>query len=143
MDKSKYVFFRKRDIFVYTAIVIITAVLFLIPFSGKNSADRFVVSLYGETVYEYDCKTGKGVSYSDCVTENKENGAVFVTVERDGNRNTIKFADGTAEMTESNCRGKECVDFFAPLSGSGVIVCLPHGLKITGVSGGEIVVPVG
>ncbi len=140
---KKYPFFRMRDIAVYAALALITVILAIVPFSGGGEAEIYEVSLWGEVVYSYDCRTGKGTAYSSVCSEKVCGNEVFLTVRSGENLNEIRFCDGKAEMVGSNCPHGECVNNFAPLTGNGVIICLPHGLKITGKSGGGIVVPSG
>lgn len=138
---KKYAFFKKRDIFVYAALIVLTVLLFVLPFGG-GEAEYFEVVLDGEIIYSYDCRLGKGVITGDC-EEITEKDRTLVIVERNGNRNVISFCGKRAEMVESNCPNKECIESFAPLEGEGVIVCLPHRLKIVGHKRGSISVPSG
>ena len=77
------------------------------------------------------------------VEERSEDDLVYVTVYRDGEKgkyNTlvIDTEKRTIKMYETNCSAhKDCM-YMAEISAvNGVIICVPHGLKITALNAKE------
>lgn len=134
-------FFRLADLLVYGAAVLLIAALFLAAaLIGGGQAEGFRVEVNGETVYTYRFGAGGEVSseWADRVTEREEEGLLLVTVQvSEGEWNEIVIDDGakSASMRDANCsRRKDCCAMQPVGEGGGVIVCIPHGLRILPLS---------
>ena len=98
------------------------------------------VEVDGETVYTYRFGAGGEVSseWAERVTEREEEGLLLVTVQvSEGEWNEIVIDDGakSAAMRDANCsRRKDCCAMQPVGEGGGVIVCIPHGLRILPLS---------
>lgn len=135
-------FFRLADLLVYGAAVLLIAALFLAAaLIGGGQAEGFRVEVDGETVYTYRFGAGGEVSseWAERVTEREEEGLLLVTVQvSEGEWNEIVIDDGakSAAMRDANCsRRKDCCAMQPVGEGGGVIVCIPHGLRILPLSG--------
>jgi hypothetical protein len=53
-------------------------------------------------------------------------------------RNLIVIDNGSVEVSEADCRGRDCVKFGKISSQGQLIMCLPHRLLITIKGGGEV-----
>ncbi len=134
-------FFRLADLLVYGAAVLLIAALFLAAaLIGGGQAEGFRVEVNGETVYTYRFGAGGEVSseWAERVTEREEEGLLLVTVQvSEGEWNEIVIDDGakSAAMRDANCsRRKDCCAMQPVGEGGGVIVCIPHGLRILPLS---------
>lgn len=134
-------FFRLADLLVYGAAVLLIGALFLAAaLIGGGQAEGFRVEVDGETVYSYRFGAGGEVSpeWAERVTEREEEGLLLVTVQvSEGEWNEIVIDDGakSAAMRDANCsRRKDCCAMQPVGEGGGVIVCIPHGLRILPLS---------
>ena len=134
-------FFRLADLLVYGAAVLLIGALFLAAaLIGGGQAEGFRVEVNGETVYTYRFGAGGEVSseWAERVTERDEEGLLLVTVQvSEGEWNEIVIDDGakSAAMRDANCsRRKDCCAMQPVGEGGGVIVCIPHGLRILPLS---------
>lgn len=134
-------FFRLADLLVYGAAVLLIGALFLAAaLIGGGQAEGFRVEVNGETVYTYRFGAGGEVSseWAERVTEREEEGLLLVTVQvSEGEWNEIVIDDGakSAAMRDANCsRRKDCCAMQPVGEGGGVIVCIPHGLRILPLS---------
>ena len=134
-------FFRLADLLVYGAAVLLIAALFLAAaLIGGGQAEEFRVEVNGETVYTYRFGAGGEVSseWAERVAEREEEGLLLVTVQvSEGEWNEIVIDDGakSAAMRDANCsRRKDCCAMQPVGEGGGVIVCIPHGLRILPLS---------
>lgn len=134
-------FFRLADLLVYGAAVLLIAALFLAAaLIGGGQAEEFRVEVNGETVYTYRFGAGGEVSseWAERVAEREEEGLLLVTVQvSEGEWNEIVIDDGakSAFMRDANCsRRKDCCAMQPVGEGGGVIVCIPHGLRILPLS---------
>lgn len=134
-------FFRLADLLVYGAAVLLIGALFLAAaLIGGGQAEGFRVEVNGETVYTYRFGAGGEVSseWAERVAEREEEGLLLVTVQvSEGEWNEIVIDDGakSAAMRDANCsRRKDCCAMQPVGEGGGVIVCIPHGLRILPLS---------
>lgn len=134
-------FFRLADLLVYGAAVLLIGALFLAAaLIGGGQAEGFRVEVNGETVYTYRFGAGGEVSseWAERVTEREEERLLLVTVQvSEGEWNEIVIDDGakSAAMRDANCsRRKDCCAMQPVGEGGGVIVCIPHGLRILPLS---------
>ena len=134
-------FFRLADLLVYGAAVLLIGALFLAAaLIGGGQVEGFRVEVNGETVYTYRFGAGGEVSseWAERVTEREEEGLLLVTVQvSEGEWNGIVIDDGakSAAMRDANCsRRKDCCAMQPVGEGGGVIVCIPHGLRILPLS---------
>ena len=134
-------FFRLADLLVYGAAVLLIGALFLAAaLIGGGQAEGFRVEVNGETVYTYRFGAGGEVSseWAERVTEREEEGLLLVTVQvSEGEWNEIVIDDGakSAAMRDANCsRRKDCCAMQPVGEGGGVIVCIPHRLRILPLS---------
>lgn len=134
-------FFRLADLLVYGAAVLLIGALFLAAaLIGGGQAEGFRVEVNGETVYTYRFGAGGEVSseWAERVAEREEEGRLLVTVQvSEGEWNEIVIDDGakSAAMRDANCsRRKDCCAMQPVGEGGGVIVCIPHGLRILPLS---------
>ncbi len=130
-------FFRLADLLVYGAAVLLIAALFLAAaLIGGERAEGVRVEVDGETVYTYKFGAGGEVSseWAERVAEREEDGLILVTVQvSEGEWNEIVIDDGakTVVMHDANCsRRRDCCAMQPVGEGGGVIVCIPHGLRI-------------
>ena len=119
--KNAAVIKYKNDIILIAGLLILTAALFLIlRFTGKTG--RYVqvtVDQQVTSVYPLD----------------QDREEKIVTDESTGEYNLLIIKDGEARVTEATCPDKICVHH-QPVSKAGeTIVCLPHKLVVTVVSG--------
>lgn len=139
--------FAPLDVIVYAALAVLVAVLFAVFVFGADKTPltgiRFV---YGEeTVFTYSFADGASVSagWEDRIAVEEEGDLVRVTFYADAEKTeynvlAIDKAQRMAKMEDANCsRRKDCM-YMRPIETvSGVIVCVPHGLKITALNGQE------
>ena len=134
-------FFRLADLLVYGAAVLLIGALFLAAaLIGGGQAEGFRVEVNGETVYTYRFGVGGEVSseWAERVAEREEEGLLLVTVQvSEGAWNELVIDDGakSAAMRDANCScRKDCCAMQPVDEGGGVIVCIPHGLRILPLS---------
>lgn len=136
--------FAAGDIIVYAALALVVIALFcvFVFFRGESEAEGFVFEREGEILYTYEFSRGGVISAAgkDFVSVKEEEGGVFVTVRtKDQTGYNLVYIDReerTARVTEADCsRTPDCV-YTAPIqAGRGVILCVPHGLKILPLAG--------
>ncbi|MBQ9103936.1 MAG: NusG domain II-containing protein [Clostridia bacterium] len=132
--------FKLNDIILYILTIVIVMICFLVPLFLKNeNTNSFSVYKNDSLVLIFDCEKDKYAvenEYLGLVDIKEENGEVLITIytsiEKD-NYNTllVNLADNSVKVIESTCSvRKDCVHTRAIVNGEGVIICLPHGLKI-------------
>jgi hypothetical protein len=144
--------FEKSDIFIYLALVIVIAILFIffviIPTVKKPNG--FAVYKNGKTVLTFSLDDKKLEILSDFIAltdvDENENGITIIVYENADKLgyNTIYIdkKNRTAKVIDSNCsNSKECVHS-PTISNTGAIFCAPRGLKITPISGDEFLPPI-
>ncbi len=131
--------FNKADIIVYACLLTAVLLLFLIfvILPNKTNSQGFNVSVGDTEVLEFFYNDSRLYVKSDLYVVEHDSKNCTVTVYIDGKTeyNIIKYdcQNKTVKITESSCRGNDCVSF-AEISDNGVIYCLPHNLKITPLS---------
>ena len=121
----KKTFFRKGDVAVYAAALLLVALFTLLAFLYRAApGDRFSVIWRGETIF----------------TASLSEDAVFVFTAEDGavrryeegkaysGYNVIEVSGGQVSVREADCPDHTCE--FLDMGGSSVIVCVPHELRI-------------
>lgn len=135
--------FKKGDIIVYVLIVILIVVLFIVFMNIKSNSEMQSISIYIDdaNLFEYNCDTQEykinderiSLEVSDNVL------SVRVNLEKDEyNLIQIDIENKSAKMIESSCKTRDCVNSASIKSGSDVIICLPHHLKII-ANGNELI----
>jgi hypothetical protein len=132
--------FKRADILVYFALVVLIVALFVffvfIP-SGKTY-DGFYISVNGKkvAVYNYGSYSPQILDneFNDKIVYDKSNNTITVYFEEHG-YNVIKIDERqkSAKVIDANCSvSKDCV-YTPSLKGDSAIVCVPHKLKISGL----------
>lgn len=131
--------FKLCDLFVYGAIAVLIAALFLAAFltTDQSPANGITVSYRNQRVFAYDF---------DAQTYRIDDGAhIAVLSDADGiltlgfygaskddyNTVVIDKVARTVQVTQANCSArKDCVHMAAITDRGGVIICTPHRMKI-------------
>lgn len=132
--------FKICDLFVYGAILLIVAVLFIVIFTTKDTSPLSGVKIYVDnvSVFEYDfTKNEYSIPQTQTqveVSEANENGqgVLTVTVFAGGGKNVVKInkAEFKVWVSEADCGKADCVYTPAITDNSGIIFCSPHRLRI-------------
>ena len=137
-------FFSGWDALVYAVLLLFALALFLVFALGadRRAVEGFAVYCDGEQVYTYSFTKGGTVAegWEENVSQVTEGETVRVTVRTGGGYNvlTIDLANKSAKMTDADCsRGKDCTHMAAIARRDGVIVCVPHALKVLALGGAE------
>ena len=137
--------FEKSDIFIYSALAIAIAILFVlfVIVPAIKPTNGFAVYKDGQTVLTYSLDEKKlevlpeFISLVD-VKENENGITITIYDNADKLGYNVIFIDkksNTAKVTKSNCSSsKECVHSPA-ISNTGAIYCAPRGIKISPISG--------
>ncbi len=113
MVRDEALKFKKGDL-IAAAIVIVLALAVLFCFLPRGGASAAKAEIYLD---------GTLVKTVDLAEEQ--------TFTVDGRyRNTVRVADGTIAVVESDCPGNDCVHSGAINSSGRVLVCLPNGMEI-------------
>ncbi len=135
--------FRPLDLALYGGIALAVIALFmaLVFFVPHSDMSRVFIDLRGDRLAVYDFDAGKltVTSGKEAYAEvKKQDGKVQLTVWTDEEHkgyNVIEIdpAARTVKVTDANCSNhKDCVFSPAVTSSSGMIVCVPHGVKVYG-----------
>lgn len=132
--------FKKRDIIIYLFTALIIASLFIafvvFPKTGKNDGFRVIT---GQTEilskrFGEDFFIANGWEDRIEITGESEIFTVKIyTDEKKEKYNILEVTESekTVDVTDSNCSfRKDCVHTSSIKNGTGVIICVPHGLKI-------------
>ncbi len=124
--------FKKFDIIVYVAILLITVLLFL-PTLKRQEYSGFEVLVENKVVFSYDYARSSYVIYGDSVK--KISPTVFKISANGGyNEITIDTKKKKVYVTDTDCGiTKECTQ----MGGRNVIICVPHKLVIRETADGE------
>ena len=99
-----------RNIILIAASLTVSAALFIAYYSGKTAGKSFEITVNGELYGTYPLDTDTMVDVNGLCT--------------------VEVKGGCVSVTESACKGKDCVHH-KPISSSGErIVCLPNGIVI-------------
>lgn len=131
--------FKKFDIFLYSIIAVIVLCLFLfLVIIPKTEATQGFCVAQGETeILNFNFQNSHlnvNDGYKGQVLHDSKNQTVTIYTSTDKSEyNVIQYdvENKTVKVIESNCQGKDCINFPEVSSDGGVIYCLPHNLKIT------------
>ncbi|HPG91998.1 MAG TPA: NusG domain II-containing protein [Clostridia bacterium] len=138
-------FFAKADIVVYAFVLSLIVLLFGIFVWGEKTESLTAISASvtenGKAVeiFTYEFENDKitiasGWEEKITVTEIADTLEIKFVFDDEFNLLTISKNDRTAIMTEANCSfHHDCTKFPPITDGSGVIICIPHGLTVYGV----------
>ena len=126
--------FKIWDLVIYGVVLALTAVLFVVIFTTRNTdpLTGVEITVRGEIVFEYEFG-GRPKSHSEKITIDENDKGITVTVSTDNGGLNIVYINKSAKtvkMHDANCKGKQCIHFAAIKNNSGVIICDPHGVKI-------------
>ncbi len=136
--------FGKFDIMLYISLVLLVTLLFLLfaVLPKKTDGDGFKVFLGEVEVFTFNYSDG---SYSVVdgqnisVTEKDEVYSITVKTEKGFNLIVADKIKKTVEVLDADCSiRKDCVHSPKIKGNDGVIVCVPHELKIMPTDGGFI-----
>lgn len=141
--------FAPWDLLVYGLLAVFILVLFAVFVFGadKSPVSGFRIEREGKVIYSYSFEKGAEIpaEFASMISEEYKDGVLFVTVTEGEGYNVLKIdlSKKTAKMFNTNCsRHKDCLYMAEIASKSGVIVCVPHGLKILALDGKENLDPV-
>ena len=129
--------FYVKDLILYTAVVVFVALLFLffIVVPKTTKPNGFSVSIDNQTFFTFDFLTEEVTLMNDVgnIAHDKEQNTITILSKNGEQFNVLSYdtESYTVYISDANCPNLDCVDFFEINSSSGVIYCLPHGLKIT------------
>ena len=139
--------FLKGDLVVYTLLVVVVALTFLIPIKNGNQKMQKIEVYCGEDlVLVYDVNGNelnlKSVDWLDAIKIETKDNKIIATVYFDKDYkqyNVIEFFDGQAKMVKATCVGKDCTKTFNSVhKANQVVVCMPHTLRLVGVGDGNL-----
>ena len=139
--------FLKGDLVVYTLLVVVVALTFLIPIKNGNQKMQKIEVYCGEDlVLVYDVNGNelnlKSVDWQDAIKIETKDNKIIATVYFDKDYkqyNVIEFFDGQAKMVKATCVGKDCTKTFNSVhKANQVVVCMPHTLRLVGVGDGNL-----
>ncbi len=136
--------FEKADLLVYALLILFILAFVLIFTLGRDSGavEGFYVTCDGETVYTYSFVEGAVVAdgWEDRVIQEREGEILTVTVQSDRGYNTVEIdlVGKSAKMLDADCsRHKDCTAMREITARDGVIICVPHALKVLALGGAE------
>ncbi len=136
--------FSLWDILVYGVLAAFILILFVVfVFTADRSPISGIKIIYGgETVYSYAFDGDEEIAsgWTDKIATEKNGEEYFVTLKTEKGFNTlvIDLAKKSAKMRDTDCsRHKDCLYMAEVAAKNGVIVCVPHGLKILALDGEE------
>lgn len=127
--------FKKGDIIVYAVIVVLIAVLFVVFMNFNSKQDLESVSIYIDEVqmFEYNFDRDKRDIFDQRISVDELGDILEVRVNLDNEEYNVIHIDKTnksVNMSGSSCKTGDCVKSGEIKDGNGVIICLPHHLKI-------------
>lgn len=139
--------FALWDLAVYGALAMFIVILFIaFVFTADRSPIDGIRFVYDEeTVYSYSFADGSFVAdgWENRIEEERDGNELVVTFYEDEARSeynviTIDLQRRAAKVTDTNCsRHKDCMYMKEIATVDGVIICVPHGLKILALNGEE------
>ncbi len=130
--------FRPADLIIYAAIAAVTIAFFIAFVFTRVSPplEKLYADIGGIRVFSYDfiadVLTVAG-GFEDRVASEETDGKLTVTVKtKKGGYNTVLIEkSGRASVSDSDCSfRRDCVHTAAITDAGGMIVCVPHELKI-------------
>ncbi|MGN0823391.1 MAG: hypothetical protein ACI4NG_06430 [Candidatus Gallimonas sp.] len=143
--------FAPLDLLVYLflAVAIVTAIVALAVGARGERARGIELFAGEERVCTFSFSDGLtvGSGWEDFVTVQTGETTVltvyFDEARSEYNRLEIDLSEGTVVMADATCsRRRDCTHMAPIRGGSGVIVCLPHDLKVMAIGGDEFANPV-
>ena len=126
--------FKIWDLIIYGAVILLAAVLFIVVFTTRDTSPLKGIKIYvgNEVVFDYSFEEGAYTSskYAEILSETEEELTVKIITEGNGYNTVVIEKGGAANVTEANCRTKDCVYTAKIVNNSGAIYCWTHGLKI-------------
>ncbi len=130
--------FKKADIIIYAAILLLAAAAFLLYFHlHRDTGDTVVVSVNGEERYRFPLDSGRSISdandqHTAAAGAEQADSSTGLKIEGyNGGYVVLVIRDGRAEVTEATCLDHICVKH-PPISHTGEsIVCLPNRVVVT------------
>ena len=114
-------YFRRADILLLAAFLLMGAGSILVLRSGGSVGDRVVISIDGEEYGTYPLNIDREID-----------------VDSPFGHNTVTIRDCTVAVTDSDCPNHDCEGFGAIAECAQVIMCLPHRLLVRIVGQTEI-----
>lgn len=126
--------FKLWDLIIYGGIILLAAVLFFVVFFTRDSRPLKGIKIYvgNEIVFDYNFEESKYVSgdSAEILSDSEDELTVKIFTEGSG-YNIVKIEkNGAVDVTEANCRTKDCVYTAKITDSGGAIYCRSHGLKI-------------
>lgn len=142
--------FVKGDLIIYAVIVIVIVILlcvFLIPQKHDERKLKSIEIYYDEMLiysYDFNSKTGMISVYEKCLVTEQTSGEVTeISIKVPEGENRLIIDKNGTYMQDADCSTfPTCVNNFAPLrSGGGIIVCMPHKIKVVsiGIQSDEVI----
>lgn len=139
-------FFKPLDVLLYVAVVVIVVGVFVgvgIAFKTEEWS-RTEVWCEGVMACYFDNGTRRLVvlsnDWSDRLEVDEKDGVTTLTVYFDDEKkefNRIVFEEGKVTMSDSSCRGRDCVKTANTVTRANqIVICMPHALKVVGVGNG-------
>ncbi|MGN1234745.1 MAG: NusG domain II-containing protein [Christensenellaceae bacterium] len=136
LEARKSPFFRWGDLVIYAILAaLIVGMFFLFGFRSGKALTGVQVLRDDTVVFTYDFITDT-FTLSEGVSVEETEGGYLVTI-RDGEDWNILSIDksGSVRMADANCSlHKDCVYMREIKDDGGVILCVPHHLKVSGMS---------
>lgn len=133
--------FKKTDILVYAVLFLLVAVLFtvFVIFPKTAKSNLITASLNNKEIFRYNFADNTYTEYEFdgkieiTESENARFLKIFFGKDcKDFNTVCIDLKNKTVSVTESNCSiRKDCVHSTPITTNGGIIICMPHALKIT------------
>lgn len=137
--------FALWDLLIYGLLAVAVVVLFIVfVFKADKSAIDGVQILFNDKVaytYSFDEGGKPSEGFENRFTLAEEEEKLILTVYADGerehfNRVEIDVESKSVKVTDSNCsRHRDCVFMDEIKTKSGVIICVPHAMKIIALDG--------
>ena len=140
--------FRAADLILYGVMFLLVAALFLfVTFRPQEEAEGFCVEVNGARAYSYVFGEGGEAAsgWEQRIIEQMEGELLIVTVQTaEGAWNQLAVDEGekTVRMRDANCSlRKDCTAMQPIGTGGGVIVCVPHALRVIPLAGEDLTHP--
>ncbi len=138
--------FFKWDIAVYTGIFSLLLLLvfwFVLP--AKKQLNGVEIYCDGELVCSYSIESGGQIQagWEEKISTRRVEERVEIRIEKDGfNLLVLDLTARVAYMQDADCSTrKDCVCSAPITSAFGVIVCVPHAVKVCAMGGDDVIAP--
>jgi len=148
-DIKKSKFFEKADVIVYAFVLLLIVALFSVFIWSADEKTLTGISVSttengnAAVIFIYEFETDKITIASEweeriVVTETDDELQIKFIFGDEYNLLTILKKEKIAVMTEATCSfHQDCTKFPPITDGSGVIICIPHGLTVYGIGGAD------